>query len=320
MGERTGGNCCDLCSRRNLCLYRKKKHWNWHRQKMQEYLQDNAVCSMDEYVQHGTTSTLQHCLSVVRISCAIAVGLHIHVNYENLILGALLHDFYLYDWHNHVDEGCAPRLCTPNTYCLQKCGNAVSCQCRGAAYHHHTHVALDAAVCAPFQRSGDRLPCGQVLLHAGNGSGHGSCSGSSVPEKEGLTDGIQFNRMCCLFFRLCRHGLVYGSLVHGRAGTASHQPRLSAGALLSDLWSRHAGHHPAVSGQPLRLLARVLLDHSAVQSAGIRSQCPHGTSVPHTLVGLSRYEVQHSRTDLSGNHAAVRTAGHILPSIASIRF
>lgn len=62
-----------------------------------------------------------------------------------------------------------------------------------------------------------------------------------------------------------------------------------------------------------RLLARVLLDHSVVQSAGIRSQCPHGTSVPHTLVGLSRHEVQHSRTDLSGNHAAVRTAGHICP-------
>ncbi len=70
--------------------------------KMQEYLQDNAVCSMDEYVQHGTTSTLQHCLSVVRISCAIAVGLHIHVNYENLILGALLHDFYLYDMWTRV--------------------------------------------------------------------------------------------------------------------------------------------------------------------------------------------------------------------------
>ena len=84
---------------------------------MQEYLQDNAVCSMDEYVQHGTTSTLQHCLSVVRISCAIAVGLHIHVNYENLILGALLHDFYLYDWHNHVDEGVLHGFAHPHIAC-----------------------------------------------------------------------------------------------------------------------------------------------------------------------------------------------------------
>ena len=85
--------------------------------KMQEYLQDNAVCSMDEYVQHGTTSTLQHCLSVVRISCAIAVGLHIRVNYENLILGALLHDFYLYDWHNHVDEGVLHGFAHPHIAC-----------------------------------------------------------------------------------------------------------------------------------------------------------------------------------------------------------
>ena len=90
--------------------------------KMQKYLQDNAVCSMDEYVQHGTTSTLQHCLSVVRISCVIAVGLHIHVNYENLILGALLHDFYLYDWHNHVDEGVLHGFAHPHIACKNKPG------------------------------------------------------------------------------------------------------------------------------------------------------------------------------------------------------
>ena len=47
--------------------------------------------------------------------------------------------------------------------------------------------------------------------------------------------------MCCPFLRLCRHGLVYGSLVHGRAGTASHQPWFPAGTLLSDLWSRQLG-------------------------------------------------------------------------------
>lgn len=60
--------------------------------KMQEYLQDNAVCS-------------------------IAVGLHIRVNYENLILGALLHDFYLYDWHNHVDEGVLHGFAHPHIAC-----------------------------------------------------------------------------------------------------------------------------------------------------------------------------------------------------------
>ena len=71
----------------------EKEAYDLAKCKLAEYLQDSAVCSMDEYVQHGTTSTLQHCLSVVHISCAMAEKLHIRVNYENLIVGALLHDF-----------------------------------------------------------------------------------------------------------------------------------------------------------------------------------------------------------------------------------
>ena len=47
----------------------EKEAYDLAKGKLAEYLQDSAVCSMDEYVQHGTTSTLQHCLSVVHISC-----------------------------------------------------------------------------------------------------------------------------------------------------------------------------------------------------------------------------------------------------------
>lgn len=81
------------------------------------YLSDRAVCSMDEYIQHGTTTTLQHCLSVVSASCAIAKGLHLHVNYETLTVGALLHDFYLYDWHSHQSEGALHGFAHPQIAC-----------------------------------------------------------------------------------------------------------------------------------------------------------------------------------------------------------
>lgn len=63
------------------------------------YLSDRAVCSMDEYIQHGTTTTLEHCLSVVGASCSLAKALHLRVDLDTLTTGALLHDFYLYDWH-----------------------------------------------------------------------------------------------------------------------------------------------------------------------------------------------------------------------------
>ncbi len=69
------------------------------------YLNDRAVCSMNSYIQHGTTTTLQHCMAVMATSCGLARRLHLHVNYENLAVGALLHDFYLYDWHGHPRDG-----------------------------------------------------------------------------------------------------------------------------------------------------------------------------------------------------------------------
>lgn len=36
----------------------EKEAYDLAKGKLAEYLQDSAVCSMDEYVQHGTTSTL----------------------------------------------------------------------------------------------------------------------------------------------------------------------------------------------------------------------------------------------------------------------
>ena len=149
----------------------EKEAYDLAKGKLAEYLQDSAVCYMDEYVQHGTTSTLQHCLSVVHISCAMAEKLHIRVNYENLIVGALLHDFYLYDWHTHQDEG----------------SDAVSRQRRGTAHHHHPYVAADAAVCATFQRGGSGLHGGQVLFYPRDRGGIFPRCRCTAPKKAGVS-------------------------------------------------------------------------------------------------------------------------------------
>lgn len=164
----------------------EKEAYDLAKCKLAEYLQDSAVCSMDEYVQHGTTSTLQHCLSVVHISCAMAEKLHIRVNYENLIVGALLHDFYLYDWHTHQDEGVLHGFAHPH-HCLQKCSDAVSRQRRGTAHHHHPYVAADAAVCATFQRGGSGLHGGQVLFHPRDRGGIFPRCRCTAPKKAGVS-------------------------------------------------------------------------------------------------------------------------------------
>ena len=63
------------------------------------YANDEDVLRMASYVQHGTVDTLSHCRSVAEVSWWLARRLHLKVNRTSLLVGALLHDFYLYDWH-----------------------------------------------------------------------------------------------------------------------------------------------------------------------------------------------------------------------------
>ncbi len=64
------------------------------------YLKDARVQSMRRYRQHGRTDTLRHVKNVTRISFWLNRRLHLGADEPTLVTGALLHDFYLYDWHN----------------------------------------------------------------------------------------------------------------------------------------------------------------------------------------------------------------------------
>ncbi len=56
------------------------------------------------YIQHGTVSVHMHSISVASISLAIMKKLEclgIKSRERDLVRGALLHDYFLYDWHHH---------------------------------------------------------------------------------------------------------------------------------------------------------------------------------------------------------------------------
>lgn len=55
--------------------------------------------NMKTYIQHGDMTVNEHVLNVARHSLAIADTLGISCNRRELIRGALLHDYFLYDWH-----------------------------------------------------------------------------------------------------------------------------------------------------------------------------------------------------------------------------
>ncbi len=55
------------------------------------------------FIQHGNVTVNSHCVSVAKCSLGIARKLKkvgISYNKRDLIRGALLHDYFLYDWHD----------------------------------------------------------------------------------------------------------------------------------------------------------------------------------------------------------------------------
>ena len=57
----------------------------------------DPVKKMDTFIQHGHTTTLEHCINVSYNSFKVAKLLHL--DYKSAARAGLLHDLFLYDWH-----------------------------------------------------------------------------------------------------------------------------------------------------------------------------------------------------------------------------
>lgn len=65
-----------------------------------EVLRSDQMQALRAFRQHGSVSRYAHCLSVAYLSLAMARRLRLHVDARCMVRGALLHDFFLYDWHD----------------------------------------------------------------------------------------------------------------------------------------------------------------------------------------------------------------------------
>lgn len=58
---------------------------------------------MKQFIQHGDTSVFNHCIAVAKYSLLFSYFLErtlkINIDKDSLVRGALLHDYFLYDWH-----------------------------------------------------------------------------------------------------------------------------------------------------------------------------------------------------------------------------
>ena len=68
-------------------------------QELEDICKNSRILESHKYMQHGDTSVFRHSVSVAYYSYYLALKLHAPVNETSLIRGALLHDYFLYDWH-----------------------------------------------------------------------------------------------------------------------------------------------------------------------------------------------------------------------------
>ncbi len=64
-----------------------------------ELLKSEDVQLMGTFIQHANISCLEHSISVAYFSYCLCRKLNLNVDCRSIIRGALLHDFFLYDWH-----------------------------------------------------------------------------------------------------------------------------------------------------------------------------------------------------------------------------
>ena len=71
---------------------------------IQDLLENKEIRQMDDYIQHGKVTTYEHCRRVTEATDALSKKLHLkHLDRKSMLRGAMMHDFYLYDWHKKDD-------------------------------------------------------------------------------------------------------------------------------------------------------------------------------------------------------------------------
>lgn len=69
-----------------------------------EVCKNSRLLKESKFIQHGTTSVFRHSVAVAYVSFWMARQMKISVDKESLIRGSLLHDYFLYDWHEKDDS------------------------------------------------------------------------------------------------------------------------------------------------------------------------------------------------------------------------
>ena len=114
MGNRSDRRRAALESLKEGHQRRMEKYRKQYEQRLKFYrlLKENASDILHSenfqktrhHIQHGTMPVYRHCLDVAKQSIQINKALGLGCSERDLIRGALLHDYFLYDWHDKNRE------------------------------------------------------------------------------------------------------------------------------------------------------------------------------------------------------------------------
>ncbi len=91
-------------NRKKKQIHLSKENEKVFREILTEVCKNSRFLSSSRFMQHGSTSVFRHSVAVAYVSFYIAEKYRIRVNCHALIRGALLHDYFLYDWHEKDDS------------------------------------------------------------------------------------------------------------------------------------------------------------------------------------------------------------------------
>ena len=124
-----------------------------------DLIMSDEAQQMKNYTQHGTTSVFEHTLSVAKFSLIFAINLEnvlgVKVDREALVRGALLHDYFLYDWHKPSEKR---RGLHGFTHPAIACDQGFQHLSHRAGYHQTSYVSADFNLAAFLGRL-DRMLC-----------------------------------------------------------------------------------------------------------------------------------------------------------------
>ncbi len=94
------GNSRKRAERFRRMFVRHKKIHALLKKHAEDILSSDNFNSTRKHLQHGSKTVHDHCMDVARYSLLLNRNLGLGCNKRDLIRGALLHDYFLYDWHD----------------------------------------------------------------------------------------------------------------------------------------------------------------------------------------------------------------------------